>query len=404
MNDETRGLLLTPASDIRTERQAWYWQDRIPTSTVCLFAGQGGEGKSTFAFHLVAEATRGTLIGDYHGKPSPVLVWAGEDRWETIVIPRLIAAGANLDSVVRLGISSTVDADTLEVTPNLPGDLDLVREAIQTTGARLVVLDPISSTMEGDLHKEADTRRTLDGLARIAHATGCVIICIRHFNKGAGKASDKVSGSHAFRDTARAVFLFATDDESGTRIMTQDKGNYSKHGTGSMAFTLESTDVRTDDGQVAQVARVVIIGDSEVSVDDIINRARDDEGSHEDRNAAQSFVLDFLRNSDAGEAPAADVIKAGRVAGFTENEVKHARKRCKQPRIESRKSGYGRGWVWAISDEGATEDAEGAGAQESGTLGTFMAPSAPSTQRCRVCHRPLHQALGTDIHPTCEAA
>src|SRR5699024_6404849 len=125
---------------------------------------------------------------------------------------------------------------------------------------------PISSTMHGDLNKEADTRRTLDGLARIAHHTGAVILVIRHFNKGAGNASDKMSGSHSFRDAARSVFLFATDSETEQRIVTQDKGNYSEHSGGSFAFTLESMQVRTDDGNIAPVARVVPLGDTDLTV------------------------------------------------------------------------------------------------------------------------------------------
>src|SRR5699024_4593030 len=49
------------AADIRTEAQRFFWADRIPTGTLTFFAGRGGEGKSTFAFHIAAEVTKGTL-------------------------------------------------------------------------------------------------------------------------------------------------------------------------------------------------------------------------------------------------------------------------------------------------------------------------------------------------------
>lgn len=376
-NTELRTLALVAASQIKSSKQRFFWADRIPTSTVSMMAGRGGEGKSTFAFHIASELTLGTLPGDFEGKPSPVLIWSGEDRWETVIIPRLKAAGANLDLVFKLGIESTLDAETLEVTPNLPTDLQLVHDAILETGARLVIFDPISSTMGGDLNKEADTRRALDGLAKIAHTTGTVALCIRHFNKGQGAASDKMSGSHAFRDIPRSVFLFAMDDETGQRVLTQDKGNYSEHGTGSLAFTLESVDVPTDDGDTAQVARVVMLGDSNISVGDIINRMPGGEGEHEDRNAAQAFILDYLKEVDAQEAPASDVLKAGRIAGFNETEMKNARKRSRNPRIVSRKSGFGAGWVWAIDPDPLPE---GVTKVSKVSLSESETPWTPSTE------------------------
>lgn len=372
---ETRRAVVTPAHMIRTEAQRWFWNERIPTATLAIFAGRGGEGKSSYAFHIASEITRGALDGDYKQSPAPVLIWSGEDRWESVIIPRLKAADANLELVFKLGIESTIDTDTLEVSPNLPADLELVRRTIEDTGARLVIFDPISSTMGGDLNKEADTRRTLDGLARIAHATDAVILCIRHFNKGSGNASDKMSGSHAFRDAARSVFLFATDDESGQRIITQDKGNYSEHGTGSLAFALESVDVATDDGNLATVARVIPLGASDLSVSDIINREPTATDDHDDRNAAQAFILDYLKATDIGEANAGDVIKAGRAAAFNETELKNARKRSRNPRIDSRKSGFGAGWVWGIATEGVTEGIKGVSSRGHDSFDTFMTPS-----------------------------
>ncbi|WJL95862.1 AAA family ATPase [Microbacterium sp. ET2] len=390
---EQRRHLVAPASGIRTEAQKWFWADRIPTNTVAIFAGRGGEGKTTFAFHLASEVTRGALPGSFQRSPAPVLIWSGEDRWESVIIPRLKAADADLDLVFKLGIESTIDEVSLEVTPNLPDDLPLVRAAINSVGARLVIVDPISSTMRGDLNKEADTRRTLDGLARIAEQTGAVILAIRHFNKGTGNASDKVSGSHAFRDAARAVFLFATDEDTGNRIVSQDKGNYSQHGAGSVAFQLEPVEIATDDGEMASVARVVIVGESEVSVSDIINRTPPTGDDREAHNAATSFLLDYLRSCDAEEAKAASVIKAAREAGFSEHEIKNARARSKTPKVVSRKAAFGGGWVWAIdhghltpteaeqfdslaaSFQGVTEGAEEINFLKHETFDTLVTPS-----------------------------
>src|SRR5690625_949209 len=110
-----RRAIATPASAIKTRAQQWFWRERIPTGTITAFAGRGGEGKSSFAFHIATEVSKGTLPGHLEGRPRNVLIWSGEDEWSTVVIPRLMAAGADLERVHKLGIESVVDAETLEV-------------------------------------------------------------------------------------------------------------------------------------------------------------------------------------------------------------------------------------------------------------------------------------------------
>ncbi|WP_152273744.1 hypothetical protein [Arthrobacter koreensis] len=66
---ETKRLLLTPASLIKSRRQKWFWEPYkgsgvIPLGTGTIAAGQGGEGKTTFMLHLAALLTQGLLPGD----------------------------------------------------------------------------------------------------------------------------------------------------------------------------------------------------------------------------------------------------------------------------------------------------------------------------------------------------
>ncbi len=209
MSDQ-RDLLLTPASQIPTRRQAWLWAGRIPLGTTTIFAGRGGEGKSTFALYLAALINKGELDGDLHGTAYPVLIISHEDDWSTVMNPRLISAGANLDHVYQVRVRMTVDEITSETVPAFPLDLQLSRDAVEQTGAKLIIVDPITSTISGDLHKVTDVRRSLDPLTQLAQDLELAVIGIMHFNKGTGNASDKLSGSHGFRDAVRSVLLFAT--------------------------------------------------------------------------------------------------------------------------------------------------------------------------------------------------
>lgn len=373
-----RQLLLTPASQFKTQRQKWLSKDRVPLGTPTLFGGRGGEGKSTFSLHIAAQVTRGLLEGDLFGSPKSVLVISHEDDWGMVMKPRLIAARADLDRVYQLAVRWEQDELSGESTPALPLDLNLIRQALEETQAGLLIIDPLASTMGGDHYKVVDVRRALDPLAQLAQEFGIGIIGIMHFNKGVGNASDKLSGSHAFRDAVRSVLLFATDEETGHRIVSVDKSNYSKTKGQSFAFNLVTEPVMTDDGETAEPARVEELGESELSVSDIINRTpAEGDGAADDRNAAQAFLLDYLRGRDRFEVAAGDVLKAGRAAGFSDTDLKNARRRCRDPRIESQKSGFGAGWVWAITHEGVTEGVQGVTSGKDDTFDTFVTPSTP---------------------------
>lgn len=377
--DAKRALNIVPASTIRTRRQKWLWEGRIPLGTVTIFAGRGGEGKSTFALHIGAQAIRGELAGDLFKQRTNFAIISHEDDWATVMVPRLIAASADTNHVFKIGIDVTVDQETHESIPALPIDIDLLREGLIQSGARVLLIDPITSTIGGDLNKVADVRRALDPLASLAQELEIAVIALMHFSKGTGNLSDKLSGSHSFRDASRSVLMFATDEESGQRIVSVDKSNYSAERGSSFAFNLLSADIPTDDGNSTTVAYVDYLGDTDVSVTDIINRDRDGYDKSDDRNAAQTFLVDHLQSQDGGEAKAGDVIKAGRAAGFSEQEIKDARRRCKNPKVVSEKSTFGGGWAWRI-EEGGTQ---GGAVQNAATFATFedqLPPSpAPST-------------------------
>lgn len=376
---DPRRLKLTAASSIKSSRTNWLWDGRIPLGTLTTFGAKGGEGKSTFALYISSMLNAGTLEGDLQGKPASVLIISHEDDWGTVMLPRLKAAGANLDMIYKLAVETTVDEVTLETVPALPTDLDKLREACEQTDAKMIIIDPIPSTIGGDLHKVADVRRALDPLAALAQELQIAIVGIMHFNKGAGHASDKLSGSHAFRDAVRSLLLFATDEETGQKIVTIDKSNYSQSQGHSFAFNLVSEEVYTDDGEQTAVGRVQYLGETDLNVSDIINRQPDVSDNQEDRNAAQQFIVDYLKQQSDLEGVAGAIIKAGRAAGFTENEIKNARRRGKNPEIKSQKASFGGGWVWALNYEelpqGVIQGVEDVGDQSPDPFDTFMTPS-----------------------------
>lgn len=369
-------LRITYAHMIRPHRQRWLWAPEnagvIPLGTGTIAAGAGGEGKSTFMLDIAAQLTRGELPGDLYGKPYPVIIFGPEDDWPTVMVPRLIAAGANLEYVAQVQAATITDTLTHQRELRFPLDVDLLREAVREVGARMIIIDPAPTLMEGDMNKVQDVRRSYEPLMSLAQEHDLAIVLINHFGKGAGNVGAKLSGSHAWRDLTRSYLAFASDPDTGERIMSQDKNNYGT-GRGSWRFVLESMDVPTEEG-MSSVGRVRFLGASEVTVSDLINREPGGDAEDEDRNAAQAFVLDYLKSAEAQEAPAGAVIKAGLAAGFSKDEIKHARRRSKNPRILTVKSALlNAGWVWQIDPEGA-EGAEGATTQRA------VAPRVPTPE------------------------
>src|SRR3954464_6558261 len=97
-----RRLRLTRASEIPIRPVHWLWADRIALGTLALLGGREGIGKSTMAYQLAADLTRGRLPGVHFLQPRAVIVAATEDSWGHTIVPRLMAADAHLALVYRV--------------------------------------------------------------------------------------------------------------------------------------------------------------------------------------------------------------------------------------------------------------------------------------------------------------
>ena len=179
---------------------------RIPAGSLGLLAGREGTGKSSFLIWLAARITTGTLPGSLRGRPRAVIYVAVEDSWKYTIVPRLMAAGADLDLVYRAEVQA-IEGDTVSLS--LPADNRLLEEAITGNDVAMVALDPLMSAISDtlDTHVNRQVRQALDPLARLADRTGAVIAGIAHFNKSAGTdASSLITASGAFKDVARFIF------------------------------------------------------------------------------------------------------------------------------------------------------------------------------------------------------
>jgi len=247
----------------------WVWGDMIPERTLTLLAGTAGIGKSTILAWVAAALTRGELVGVFQGQPVVVGFLAAEDDLEATLAPRLDAAGANRELIRSLSVQVVADKETWTQLPTIAQDLSQLEQEIREHGIKVLIVDPVVSVMDGDSVKLSDVRRNLDRLAALCERADCTVIAVTHFNKGAGNASEKITGSTAFRDTARSVLLLAVDEESDQRILSVDKSNYSPVQK-SLAFMVRSATVRVDDGGETVVGCAELLGETALRVHDLV--------------------------------------------------------------------------------------------------------------------------------------
>lgn len=422
--EPARSLRLTRAADIEPEPVVWAWLDdgdgRIPAGAMTVAAGREGTGKSSFGMWAAAHITRGTLPGNFEGRARAVFYVAVEDSWKQTIVPRLIAAGADLNLVYRV---EAVDAEYGETTLSLPQDNSLMEKAIVEHGVALVVLDPLMSCIgKGiDTHRERDVRTALDPLARMADRTGAVMLGIAHFNKGSGTdPASLITGSGAFKNVPRAVFGFARDDDNECRVMTQAKNSLGRADLPSLAYNILTTEVPTKLG-IAFVGRFVFTGQSTRTVDEIL--AAGAEPDRGDRDDAADWLRGFLMEQ-GGEALARDVKKAAAADDISERTLQRAMRKAG---VTSARAGFGKGSVWRIDPNagatassresavapqsrqsrqaldpganGATDGATGANAESASQ--NVTAEPVPC-EGCQAPLDPLHAAQGETRCPLCD--
>lgn len=311
------------ASEITPCKQRWLIPSMIPLGTMTVFAGSGGEGKSTMMLDIASRLSRGDLDGDIQ-EPGATLILSVEDSWDTVMLPRLMAARANLDQVIEFQVESyeAGTGETFEMKAEMPLDVNTIASIVAENNVKLIVFDPALSFMTGDPHKAVDVRRSFDPISTMAQRFDIAVLLIAHFNKGGGSVAASLSGSHAWRDLTRSYWGFAKDDETGKRVFSQDKGNYSKDTGASYEFDIVDTPVEIA-GEIVGLGAVGNVQKTDVTVGDLLVRDNDSEEMSE-KQECQEWLLDLL-NKEPFEKLRSEIVKAAKSEGFSTSTLKRAK-------------------------------------------------------------------------------
>ena len=139
------------AAEIRPEKIDWLWRGRLARGKHTCIAGEPGTGKSQLTIAVVAAVTTGGEwpCGEGRAPLGNVIILSAEDGAADTIIPRLLAAGADLSRVHV--VSAVRNPDGSRRALNLQHDLDLLEKKIAEVGdVVLVVVDPVSSYLGKD--------------------------------------------------------------------------------------------------------------------------------------------------------------------------------------------------------------------------------------------------------------
>ena len=353
-----RTLTVTLASQIRPRATRWLWEQEggkwIALGGLTLLSGREGVGKSTWGYRIAALITRGLLPGAYFGCPRAVVVAATEDAWAQTIVPRLMAAGADLDRILRVDVETGNGTSGL----TLPTDVRSLAQLCADWQVALILLDPLMGTIDGalDSHKDAEVRQALEPVTRLADVAGLAVIGLIHQNKsGKGDLLQKLMASVAFSAVARGVLVCARDTEavdehgepvSDHYVLGQAKSNLGPAVPYSVRYRIEGAQVGWDDELREHItsSRVVEMGHADERIGDMVERQ-----DHPNREApalkgAEEWIRGYLDLK--GDIPSSQVKAAAQEAGIKPDALVRAASRLKVIKPDP---SDGRKTVWSIT-------------------------------------------------------
>ena len=325
-----RELRRRATSTIEARGVEWLVANVVPLGTLSLVAGVGGLGKSMLTLAWAAQVTREDLN---------VLIVSYEDAAEQVIRPRFEALNGDLDRLFELSI------DPLVGSISFPLDLaELVRHATETS-ARLIVIDPVSASIDVklDAHKDRDMRVVLGQLAKVAETLNLAVVMVAHLNKAPGADPYlRINGSTAFYNASRSVLTVTRDPaDDANRLVAHHKSNY-----GTLApverWRLETVEVPSETGPLA-VARLVFLEVADdVSRDEVLAPP----SPSEKRGQAEALILAELAQ---GRRLSAVVKAAGARAGISERTIKRASAEL-EIAVDEETTPSGRVTFWTLPD------------------------------------------------------
>lgn len=327
-------MVITSSTNVEPEPITWLWDQRFVMGGLNLCAGRGGIGKSFFLCDLVARITNDDLCapnGDpiRHGR---VLFASGEDHIRKVLEPRMRSHAVNRHRLDYIeGVPHGPNFQLLDVVRHC----DLLASAVEARpDTAAIVLDPISSFQgQSDSNKVAEVRQFTAALSKLGEDFDIAVLGIHHFSKGKrDHAGDAVSGSHAYRDAARSLWLFALDNQDPSRrLMVNDKSNWAEARPSGLAYRIVNGVITYEQESL------------ELTSDDLVNM----KGPRQ-LDLACAWLANQLAS---GPQPSTNILAAAAAQNISNRTLHRAKKELGI--VSTKQDGQ---WMWAFAEDGTLEE------------------------------------------------
>jgi AAA domain len=325
----------------------WLWPGRFAKGKFGLIAGLPDMGKGQIAAFLAAAVTAVVELpcGEGLASQGNVIWFNAEDDARDTVVPRLVAAGADLS---RVHFVSGAHVGGKDKHFSLVTDLHLLRKTIEQIGnVALVIIDPVSAYLgvgKIDGRSGTDVRGVLTPLKDMAEELHAAVIGIAHFNKkdDVKSALLRVCDSISYVAAARHVYAVLDDPEDkDCKLFVKAKNNLARD-TKALRYGMGVKTVGYDKKLNVDITAPHIVWLRHVET--TANEAMEAASSRGAKREAKEFLLNRL---EAGPVKYDDIVEEAKQEGIAVMTLKRAKKDLG---IKSRKE-HGRGdgsWFWEL--------------------------------------------------------
>lgn len=306
-----RELCLRVAAEVKQQAVQWLWYGHLAYGFLEILSGAPEQGKTQILYYIAARVSNGL---PWPGEDKNIrrdlrkvmLLTTAEESIEHTVIPRLIAAGANMGNVIipyEIRISKKFGRLVL-----LGKDYDLLEMALKIHQPAFLGIDPITAHMGSstDSYKATDVRAILSPLKEIVERCRVAGGIVTHppKNNPNPTAQNQFIGSQAFIALARIGHIVAPEiDENGKptgrRYFANAKNNLTARQPTLTYRILPITTGYDEDARQSIESSHVVFDDNPVSLtaEQILANTSKKRGPEAfDREKAETFLKEILAN------------------------------------------------------------------------------------------------------------
>jgi hypothetical protein len=336
------------AAEVEMVKLKWMYYARLAYGAITLVEGGPEQGKSTILCDFAARASLGhSFPGETETRePANVVMLIAEDDIATTVVPRLMAAGADLKRIFFLG--ATRDDQGHVVPFHMSDDSERLRVECEKVEAKFIIVDPLVSFMGSrkgrvlNTNNDLEVRKSLDPLQKLATRLQASVAAIRHYRKGNGTdALEAGGGSVGFAALVRVIIAALPDPmsrDNNDYLLAVAKNNLvAKNKRPAFAYRVVPWADDPDIGRIAWGKTV------EMSANEILYKQVEKKKSDRGKAAqAAAFLEQFLASGEW--VLTKDILKTAKeMHGLSEDAVRGGKDRV--PSIVAEKRGVQWGWI-----------------------------------------------------------